>query len=372
MDLRPPKLDAGLATAFAALAQLEVWTMSEVPVGRPVMAAASLLPCLCLAWRRTRPDAAALLGMVAMVAVVAVTRIWIDGVWPIAVMPLLLYSAARHASRTAAVTALVLGIVFDVLLDLGETSDSWSGFLVNFLFILVTLVGVPWAAGYALRLRQQETQRRAASAVTEERRRVAREIHDVVGHALGVIVVQAGAERATLPTGSSPSTKETLTAIESTARAALVEMRHLVDVMSRYDDGPEARSPRAGLADVDSLVHNVVLAGLPTEVRVVGDPVPLPAGVDLSAYRIVQEALTNALRHAGPAHCQVTLSYLPSTLEIAVVDDGARPPRAAPDGRGLAGIRERVALYDGSVTVGRRAEGGYGVLVRLPLREVPA
>ncbi len=332
------------------------------------MAAVSLVPCLCLALRRIRPDAAALVGMVVFVAS---TWVWVDALWPIVVLPLLLYSAARYASRLASVAALVLGIAFDALLDFGETSDSVGEFLVNFLFILLTLVGVPWAAGFALRLRQEEIQRRAVSAVTDERRRVAREVHDVVGHALGVIVVQASAERATLPPEAAPSTRETLRAIEDTGRAALVEMRHLVDVMSRYDDVPRARSPQAGLADVDTLVRNVVLAGLPTELRVVGDPVPLPAGVDLSAYRIVQEALTNALRHAGPAHCQVTLSYLPSTLEIQVVDDGVSPPRSIPEGRGLTGIRERVALYGGSVAAGRRVEGGYGVSVRLPLNGAP-
>jgi signal transduction histidine kinase len=340
-----------------------------VPVAeRAALAALAGIATLSLAWRRVRPDASAL---VCMTFVVADTQLGMfDTLWPVAVVPLALYSAARHASTRGAFAALALGVLFDILLDFDETSDSVGEFLLNFLFILVTLVGVPWAAGYALRLRARESERREVAAVTDERRRMAREIHDVVGHALGVIVVQAGAERATLAPDAAASTFETLTLIERTGRDALVEMRLLVDLMN--PDHDSGRYPHPGLAQLDTLVRDVHAAGLPTELRIEGQPVTLPAGLDLSAYRVVQEALTNALRHAGPAHAEVALRFLPSALQIVVTDDGSRRDVASSSpGRGLSGMRERVALYGGSMSSGPRPEGGFAVQVRLPVDGQP-
>ncbi len=352
-----------LAAFLVVLAQVEVWTTSPSGAGRGALALIALIATVSLAWRRVRPDASAL---VCMTVVVAGTQLWwFDAFWPIAVIPLSLFSAARYASIRGAFAALALGVLFDILLDFDETSDSLGEFLLNVLFLLATLIGVPWAAGYALRLRDREAERRALTAATDERRRLAREIHDVVGHALGVIVVQAGAERATLSPDAAASTLETLTLIERTGRDALVEMRRLVDLMS--PDHDSGRYPHPGLAQLDTLVRDVHAAGLPTKLRIEGQPASLPAGLDLSAYRVVQEALTNALRHAGPAHAEVTLRFLPSTLEIEVADDGSRRDVASSSpGRGLMGMRERVALYGGSMSSGPRPQGGFAVHVRLP------
>ena len=239
---------------------------------------------------------------------------------------------------------------------------------------------MPWVGGRALRSRrlraealedraealQRESEERARAAVAEERLRIARELHDVVGHSLGVIVVQAGAERATLAP-EQESTRDTLVAIEQTGREALSEMRRLLDLMRR-DDEAVALAPQPSLAHLGALVEKVRAAGLPVELRVEGEEVPLPAGVDLSAYRIVQEALTNALKHAGPARTRVTVRYGSDGLELDVVDDGSGAGKAAHGaGHGLVGMGERVALYGGTLRTGTRPSGGYAVSVRLPL-----
>lgn len=368
MAARPARSDVVTAGALVLLTQIETWTMSASFEERVVMAALAAPACAALAWRRARPDLSAMVFMSLMVATTLLTSF--DPWWTLAAMPLCLYSAGRHASPRGAVAALALGVVYDVALDFDETSSSVGEFLLNFLFLLVTLVGVPWAAGYALRLRARETERRATAAVAEERRRVAREIHDVVGHALGIIVVQAGAERATLPPEAARSTREAFGVIERTGRNALVEMRRLVDLMSTADGSTGPRFPLPGVAQIDELLASLDAAGLATRLHVEGEPVPLPEGLDLSAYRVVQEALTNTLRHAGQARVEVTLRYLPSALEIDVVDDGERQAQPSfPPGHGLSGMRERVDLFGGSMSSGPRAQGGYEVHVRLPVRQ---
>jgi signal transduction histidine kinase len=191
----------------------------------------------------------------------------------------------------------------------------------------------------------------------------------VVGHSLGVIVVQAGAERATLPP-CQETTRDTLVAIERTGRQALSEMRRLLDLMRR-DDEQVALAPQPSLSQLDGLVEKVRAAGLPVELRVEGEQVSLPPGIDLSAYRIVQEALTNALKHAGPARARVTVRYAEDGLELEIADDGPGPGEAGDGGgHGLAGMGERVALFGGTLRSGSRPGGGYAVSARLPF-EVP-
>jgi signal transduction histidine kinase len=244
-------------------------------------------------------------------------------------------------------------------------------------------VGLPWAAGRTLRARrlqsvaleeravavEREGEERARAAVAEERLRIARELHDVVGHALGVIVVQAGAERATLGPGREP-TRETLVTIESAGREALSEMRRLLELMRR-DDEQVALAPQPTLTHLDTLLESVRAAGLPVDLRIDGEPTHLPRGVDLSAYRIVQEALTNALKHAGPARARVTVTYAEDRLGLEIADDGAGGTNAHEQGHGLLGMRERVALHGGSLRSGAQPGGGYAVSVRLPL-DAPA
>ena len=231
-----------------------------------------------------------------------------------------------------------------------------------------------------------EQELRSRWAVAEERARIARELHDVVAHSVSVMVVQAGAARRTL--ASSPDQATTaLGQIESTGRQALVEMRRLLGLLRDGDREDAALAPQPGLAHLESLAAAAREAGLPVEVAVEGESRPLPAGVDLSAYRIVQEALTNSLKHAGPARASVRVCYGREVLEVQVWDDGngSEPPSAAAvplrpagspvgsdrqdrrSGHGLIGMRERVAMFGGTLEAGPRPGGGYRVAARLPL-----
>jgi signal transduction histidine kinase len=182
------------------------------------------------------------------------------------------------------------------------------------------------------------------------------------------MVVQAGAERLALPE-TQASTRETLLTIERTGREALAEMRRLLGML-RESDETFGLAPQPSLRHVGTLVGHVRAAGLPVELEIVGEPAPLPAGVDVSAYRIVQEALTNALKHAGPARARVIVRYGPDAVELEISDDGLGPGDGA-GGHGLVGMRERVALYGGSLRSGGRSGGGYTVSVRLPFERVP-
>lgn len=242
------------------------------------------------------------------------------------------------------------------------------------------IFGIAWLAGFAVRQRgeqaqaaearaeQAEREREAAAriAVAEERARIARELHDVVAHAVSVMVLQVGAVRHKLPAGLEED-GDALRRVEQTGRTALTEMRRLLSAM-RADGDPAELSPQPGLDMLDQLLEEVGLAGLPVQLHVEGERYPLPRAADLSAYRIVQEGLTNALKHAGASHVDVTLRYEPKELRIEVRDDGSGGARNDGLGHGLVGIRERVKIYGGEMTAGPEAGGGGFVLeARLPL-----
>jgi signal transduction histidine kinase len=215
-------------------------------------------------------------------------------------------------------------------------------------------------------LAERERDLIAREAVVEERARIARELHDAIAHDVSMMVVQAGAERRTLD-GRDGSTREVLQTIEQVGRGALTEMRRLVGMLRGGDGDPLA--PQPSLADLPRLASQVSEAGLPVDLRVDGEPRDLPLGIELSAYRIVQEALTNALKHAGDARAVVQVRYRQDQLEIEVADNGAGgAPAVAGGGHGLVGMRERVALYGGRLDAGRRGERGFTVRVVLPIR----
>jgi len=202
-----------------------------------------------------------------------------------------------------------------------------------------------------------------------ERARIAHELHDVVAHHISMIAVQAEAARLTVP-GMPPEGAKRLLGIGDTARAALTEMRRLLGVLR--EDGPGARSPQPGLDRLDEIVEGVRATGLRVDVEVIGEPRALPAAVDLSAFRLLQEALTNATRHADATRVGVRVGYGPDVLELDVVDDGAggRPEPVA-GGHGLVAMRERVSMLDGTITAGPGERGGWTVSVRLPTSDVP-
>jgi signal transduction histidine kinase len=247
-------------------------------------------------------------------------------------------------------------------------------------FIAVpALFAVAWLAGFTLRARsaqadaaeqraiyaERERESAARIAVAEERARIARELHDIVAHSVSVMVLQVGAVRLKLPEAMVED-KEALRGVEQTGRAALQEMRRLLGAM--HDDGQAAElAPQPSLDSLGALAERVGRAGLPVHVRVEGDAFPLPRAIDLSAYRIVQEALTNALKHARATHADVTVRYRPDMVEVEVVDDGTGAATSNGLGHGLVGIRERVKIYGGDMNAGTAPGGGFVVRARLPL-----
>ena len=237
---------------------------------------------------------------------------------------------------------------------------------LNDYYPAVVLASLAGALGVLARTLQRSREEEGRRAVAEERARLARELHDVVAHAVSMVVVQAEAGAAA---GGPPErVEEAFDAIAETGRTALAELRRLLGVL-RSPGEAASRQPQPGVAQLEPLVESVRRAGLPVEVRVEGNGRPLPPGVDLSAYRIVQEALTNSVKHAGPARACVLLRYGERELEVEVVDDGRgpRPGGTAAGGHGLAGMRERTALLGGELDVGPAPGGGFAVRARLPL-----
>jgi len=239
---------------------------------------------------------------------------------------------------------------------------------------------IAWLAGLALRSRAdraEEAEERAATAereresaarvaVAEERSRITRELHDVVAHAVSVMVLQVGAVRHRLP-DSLRGDRDALRAVEDTGRSALNEMRRLLGVIHDGDEEAEL-APQPGLDRLDSLVEEVRLAGLEVRVRREGQPLSLPRAIDLSAYRIVQEGLTNCLKHADATRADVTLRYALDELQIEVLDDGVGPTTSDGFGRGIMGIRERVKIYGGEMAAGAGPDGGFRLEARLPVQ----
>jgi signal transduction histidine kinase len=250
----------------------------------------------------------------------------------------------------------------------------------DYIFIPLRFV-VAWIAGYALheraeqaeaaeeRAAQAEREREAAArvAVAEERSRIARELHDIVAHAVSVMVLQVGAVRHKLPDALAED-RDALRGVERAGRTALAEMRRLLAAMRREGDEAEL-VPQPGLDGLDSLLGEISRAGLPVELHVDGQPVALPRGIDLSAYRIVQEGLTNALKHAHASDADVTVRYRPNELEIEVRDNGRGSATSDGLGHGLIGVRERVKIYGGKMTAGTATEGGFVLSTRLPISE---
>jgi signal transduction histidine kinase len=277
------------------------------------------------------------------------------------------YSVGAHAERPAAVVGLVsalAGVLVDEAEDfvvlgplsvatwlVGRLVRSWRGQAME----LTRLAG-------ELERQRAET---ARHAVAEERARIARDLHDVVGHHLSLLVLQAGAERLALGSDGAGS-RDVLSAIEQTGRATLAELRRLVGVLREDTDAP-ALAPLPGVGQLPRLLEQVRTAGVRAELRVEGDPVALPPGLDVTAYRIVQEALTNVLRHAsGATEVTVLVRYGDRDLALEVADDG-RSSATGEDGHGLIGMRERVSLYSGELTAGPRDGGGYAIRASLPV-----
>jgi signal transduction histidine kinase len=280
------------------------------------------------------------------------------------------YSASSLLDRRE-VTRLALPIASACAL-VAQIAEQRHGNWVEVLVGVSIAVLLPMLFGrivYNRRLRIRLDRERAASdAVAEERARIARELHDVVAHAIGVMVVQAGAARTVIDRDPAAA-KTAMAEVETTGRTGLAEMRRLIGVLTA-DGAAGGLAPQPGLAQLDELVRTVRSAGLAVEILREGEARPLPAGVDVNAYRVIQEALTNALKHAGTAHASVRLGYRDDALDIEVADDG-RGPLSTGDGsgHGLVGMRERVGVFGGTLETGARPGGGFVVHATLPVTE---
>jgi signal transduction histidine kinase len=363
--------DEALAAALTALVLLEsfvvdrpVWVrLADVAAGIVVGAAAA---------RRVRAPLVLLAVILAIsVASLALPAIRDPSIEAFALFVLLaVYNAAAHTRgrNTLLAAAMTFGLFITDML-----ADS-NGIYAEGVVFYALLFGAPWAAGWAVRRwrlseRQVEQEKaRTAAAIADERARIARELHDVVAHSISVMVVQARGGRRVL--ASEPAdARDAFAIIESTGHQALEEMRRLLGMLRKSDE-ELALAPQPSLKEFGTLVDHVRAAGLPVEVTIEGEARDLPPGVDLSAYRIVQEALTNALRHAGPARARVLIRYGQDDLVLEVADDGVGSGDASGAGYGLVGMRERVSVYGGELQAGRRPEGGYALRVRLPLESV--
>jgi signal transduction histidine kinase len=365
--------DAALALLLACGAMVELLAWGGAPgVSSLLLVLGSTVP---LALRRTAP-------LVSFVAVQVGLHLLIhlnpgfdnDSMTFVVAYFLSLYSVGRHATGTEAWLA-----AGGVMVAMGDFIASEGSDLGDVAFVLA-LVGAPYAAGLTLRLRREreavlqannealraEQEEVARRAVTEERSRIARELHDVVSHAISVTVLQARGARWQLGR-SEEDVRRALDAIEQTNTAALGDMRRLLAVLRDTDSDPTTpQQPQPSLQHLDALVREVSASGVPVSVELDGAPLPVPPGVDLSAYRIIQEALTNVLKHAGPAHATVRLAYRPDALVVSIQDDGSQAAVPNGTGHGLIGIRERVAVVGGEVTAGPRGDGGFEVRARLP------
>jgi signal transduction histidine kinase len=299
-----------------------------------------------------------------------------------------LYTVAADpaADRRASLRGLAVGafaalpfLVDDVVASLGVRAPFQLG---RFAFVVV-LLAASWLAGEALRARRQylaelearaerlerERETEAARAVAEEQARIARELHDVIAHNVSVMVVQAGAAEDVFD-AQPERARAALRSIDTAGRQALAELRRLLGAVRPED---AALEPQPSLAGLDARAQRLRASGLAVRLSVSGEPQALPAGVELSAYRIVQEALTNALRHARASEVRVALRYAGDALEVQVEDDGVGPaPAAGAPGRGLHGMRERAALTGGVLEAGPGERGGFRVRARLPLESAAA
>ncbi|MGH2636767.1 MAG: sensor histidine kinase [Actinomycetota bacterium] len=362
--------DGLLAFALAA-SGLAAFVLVPSPHARdvePIGALLVLAATVPLAWRRRAPL------VVAAIVGAAVASFSFLGYDPTQILPLViaLYTAAAYRERRGLVPVLLpVAVVTSIaMFTVGRPVDRLGFNLVEILAGMTVTAGIPIALGRMTFNRRRRIVRdrdlATREAVAAERARIARELHDVVAHHMSVMVVQAGAARA-VGDRDPDAASEALRQIEASGRTGLAEMRRLLEIL-KAEDGQNGRAPQPGLAHLDELLDGMRATGLPVETIVEGTPRPLPPGVDLSAYRIVQEALTNTLKHAGGASARVLLRYEPDAFELEIADDGQGPPNedVGAGGHGLIGMRERVQLFGGTLDAGLRPGGGFLVRARLP------
>jgi signal transduction histidine kinase len=369
-----PRADVALALGLFALTEAFVVTGTLMSGGAtPLSVASAAALTLPLAWRRRAPLAAAAIIAGAIVVDDLVAG-WDNAVISFPFSIIAAYSAGAHARQRHAVAALTALAVANLIDALGAPGNRAGDLALG----LVVFSLVPWLAGQALRRERARTaelqelatqlaaerEERTREAVSAERGRIARELHDIVGHAISLIAVQADAAGKLLSRDPSRA-QAPLETIQTTSRGALAEMRQLVGLLRDGDEEP-LLEPQPGVANLDRLVGDARRAGLRVELELTGEPVSLPPTLDLAAYRIVQEGLTNVRKHAGDARTSVSVHYGENHLDVEV-RNGGEIAIASGGGHGLIGIRERVTLLGGDLESGPAENGGFVLRARLPL-----
>ena len=371
-----------VATSLAIFLVVEFATLKDI-IGDPIpnrwwVTALAAVAGGALLFIRDYPFAAPVVSLTALAASILLIQPYVvqDADAPFLVAVLFIpwclgtYNETRNAVA-GLVVAELFGVCANIRFDQGTGDYFWIAMFIT----------VAWSAGFILsrraeaaremaeraRLLEHEQLMASERAVNEERQRIARELHDVIAHSVSVMTVQTGAVRRLLRPEQEKE-RQALETVEATGREALTEMRRLVGLLREQGAMPEF-SPQPGMGTIETLLDGVRAAGLPVELEVEGDPRELAPGVDLAAYRVVQEALTNALKYAGPAHAWVAVDWTDDELRLEVANDGRSDSDGSDGGHGLAGMRERVSLYGGRIESGPRDGGGYVVRARLPLEE---
>jgi len=369
VKLRPPLTDIYIALAFVAMTVAEaLFSPLVTDPARHILVAGTAMATL--AWRRLYPLPVAVLVVAANLVVNP------QGEFTLLLsLVLVCFTIGFEARPPMHYAGLALVLVPFLLVSIQESLEPSDLAAASVFFV------GPWLVGNLLRSRvahaneamaraarlEREAELEAAAARAEERTRIARELHDIVSHSISVVTIQTQAVRRRLGPDHAREAAD-LAAVEATAREALAEMRRLFGVL-RTEGESVSLAPQPGLGELERLVRQVGSDDLRVDLRVEGEPVPLSPGVDLAAYRIAQEGLTNAVRHAQASEAQVLVRYGPQRLHIEVEDNGRGLVANPNGGHGLVGIRERVALYGGSVDLGSSPSGGVRLAVSLPLEE---
>jgi signal transduction histidine kinase len=361
----PPSFDVALAVAVAGLSLMDVW----VPLSfvtpehhRPLLSAAFVAMSLALVWRRRQP--LAVLAFVFTAGSLLYLGIGAPEALGSFLPPLAaIYALGRYAEARTLVLAAPVALLGTAIHEVKDPSFTLSGPAIFFW----ALLAAAWPVGHAFRRRAlavEELQQTRRTDVAAERARIARELHDVVGHGISIVVLQLVAALGMLETGEHDAARKRLLATERNARDTLAEMRRLLGLLDERD---ASLAPQPSLRELAKLVQETRAAGVDVDLEVTGEVVELPAGLELAAYRVVQEALTNVIKHAQPCAAGVHIAYGREELTVEVLDEGTASPPAVHGGRGLTGMRQRVALYEGALEVGPRAGRGFAVSARFPV-----
>ena len=377
MTRRQEALDLAIVAVVAAGCTVEVWSakhhLSTHLTGPPIALFVAYTVALAALTQRRRFPLYAVAVAAAALAVEWLIFGASEGFGVFMILLIAGYAAGAYEDRGRALVGLALLLATAGVWSFRDpTQKKLSDHIGGAAWMSIVLIA--WLVGsYVRHLRWQanraelDREERAEAAVASERARIARELHDIIAHNVSVMVVQAEAADEMLQRNKPERARAPVRTIEETGRMALSDMRRMLGML-RDGEARPAFTPQPGIANLELLLANVHESGLPVELKVEGEPEPLPPGIDLSAFRIVQEALTNALKHAGPARAHVLVRFTPEALELEVEDDGTGAAGGTEGGNGLIGMRERVALFGGELEAGPRMQGGFRVRARLPLR----